>query len=64
MRNEFGKLMSEIVEKDSKVHLLSLDGAYSSFKKFSENFPPKSLTWTMQNQTADLDLIWPLCSKL
>jgi len=39
MRNEFAKVIAELIEIDKKVHLITLDGGYKQFNKSIKENP-------------------------
>jgi len=41
MRREFGKVMTELAERDSRIYLITGDIGYEIFDKFREKFPER-----------------------
>tara|TARA_Y100000310_G_scaffold344908_1_gene460381 strand:- start:3610 stop:4092 length:483 start_codon:yes stop_codon:yes gene_type:complete len=51
MRREFGKVITELAEKDSKIYLITGDIGYAVFDEFRERFPNRFINAGIREQS-------------
>ena len=51
MRREFGKLITELAEKDSKIYLITGDIGYGIFDNFRKKFPDRFINYGIREQS-------------